>query len=61
MGLVDAFSPEDRVEVKFNDFHNLIKGCTQRDFLMNAVNTEVPYKYIRMMVTGNKEKADAAF
>lgn len=42
MGLADAFAAEDRVDVKFTDFYNLMKGCTQRDMLMNAVKTKSP-------------------
>ena len=52
MGLVDAFSAEDRVNVKFSQFYDLIKGCTQREMLMNAVKTRVPYEYIENMMTG---------
>lgn len=52
MGLADAFSAEDRVDVKFTDFYNLMKGCTQLDMLMNAVKTKVPYEYIECMMTG---------
>ena len=32
MGLADCFSAEDRVQVKFSTFYELVKGCTQRDF-----------------------------
>ena len=52
MGLADAFAAEDRVDVKFTDFYNLMKGCTQLDMLMNAVKTKVPYEYIECMMTG---------
>lgn len=52
MGLVDAFSAEDRVDVKFSQFYELMKGCTQREMLMNAVKTRVPYDYIENMMTG---------
>lgn len=52
MGLVDAFSAEDRVDVKFSQFYDLMKGCTQREMLMNAVKTRVPYEYIENMMTG---------
>ena len=31
MGLADAFGAEDRVQVKFSTFYELVKGCTQRD------------------------------
>lgn len=55
MGLVDAFSAEDRVNVRFSDFYNLIKGCTQREMLMNGINCNVPYQSMREMMTGIKE------
>lgn len=55
MGLVDTFSKEDRVEVKFSDFYNLVKGCTQRDTLMNGIKCDVPHKYLREMMSGVKE------
>lgn len=57
MGLADAFGAEDRMQVKFSDFYDLVKGCTQRDQLLNAVKCEVPYRYIREMMTGNSEAA----
>lgn len=55
MGLVDAFSAEDRIQVKFSDFYELVRGCTQRDQVLNAINCNVPHRYIREMVTGKSE------
>ena len=52
MGLADAFSAEDRVDVKFSDFYNLVEGCTQLKMVMNAVTTKVPYEYIIATMTG---------
>lgn len=49
MGLVDAFGAEDRVQVKFSDFYELVRGCTQRDQMLNAINCNVPHRYIREM------------
>lgn len=54
MGLVDAFGAEDRVNVKFSDFYNLVKGCTQRDMLMNAVRCKVPHCYTLEVMTGEE-------
>ena len=56
MGLSDVFSAEDRVDVKFTDFYNLVKGCTQRDILMNGVKCDVPHRYLREMMSGKKEE-----
>lgn len=58
MGLVDAFSAEDRIQVKFTDFYELVKGCTQRDQMLNAINCNVPHRYIREIVTGKSEEPE---
>lgn len=58
MGLVDAFSAEDRIQVKFSDFFELVRGCTQRDQMINAINCNVPHRYIREMVTGKSEEPE---
>lgn len=56
MSIVDAFSREDRVEVKFSDFYNIIKQAAQKENIMNGVNCNVPHEYIREMVTGKAEE-----
>lgn len=52
MGMMDAFNAEDRVQVKFSDFYNLMRGCAERDILMNGIETLVPHQYMHMMMTG---------
>lgn len=56
MGLADCFGAEDRVQVKFSMFYELVKGCTQREQLINGIRCEVPYKYMREMMSGEKEE-----
>ena len=56
MGFADALGREDRVEVKFTTFYEMMKGCTKAELIMNAVNCDVPHKYIREMATGKSEK-----
>lgn len=56
MGILDAFNPEDRVEVKFSDFYALMREASKAELLMNAVNCDVPHVYIREMATGQKEE-----
>lgn len=56
MGLIDSFSAEDRVDVKFTDFTTFMKATAQNQLLVNAINTDVPHKYIRRMLTGTKEE-----
>lgn len=56
MGLIDSFSAEDRVEVKFTDFATFMKATARNEMLVNAINADVPHKYIRRMLTGKKEE-----
>lgn len=57
MSLVDAFGKEDRTEVKFSEFFALVKQAAQYETLMNAVNCDVPHRFIRETMTGKKETA----
>lgn len=56
MSLVDAFAKEDRTEVKFSQFFALVKLAAQYETLMNAVNCDVPHRFIRETMTGKKEE-----
>ena len=56
MSLVDAFTKEDRTEVKFSQFFALVKQAAQHETLMNAVNCDVPHRFIRETMTGKKEE-----
>ncbi len=53
--ILDAFAKEDRVEVTFSDFYRLMQESTKAEIVMNAVNCNVPHKYIREMATGKSE------
>ena len=57
MSLVDAFAKEDRTEVKFSQFFALVKQAAQYETAMNAVNCDVPHRFIRETMTGKKETA----
>lgn len=57
MSLVDAFGREDRTEVKFSQFFALVKQAAQYEILMNAVNYDVPHRFIKETMTGKKETA----
>lgn len=57
MNLVDVFGKEDRTEVKFSEFFALVKQAAQYETLMNAVNCDVPHRFIRETMTGKKETA----
>lgn len=55
MGIVDMFSKEDRIEVKFSDFYTLVKESAKCELLMNAIKCDVPHRYMREMATGKSE------
>ena len=57
MSLVDMFGKEDKTEVKFSEFFALVKQAAQYETLMNAVNCDVPHRFIRETMTGKKETA----
>ena len=53
-----TFERKKSLQVKFSTFYELVKGCTQRDQLMNAINCNVPHRYIREMATGKSEEPE---
>lgn len=55
MGLADAFGKEDRVNVTFSDFYKLMKESARAELMMNAVNSNVPHRFIRETMTGKSE------
>lgn len=38
MGLIDSFSAEDRVSVKFSDFYNLMKEAAKAEVMIELAN-----------------------
>lgn len=56
MSLADVLGREDRTEVKFSEFFALVKQAAQYETLMNAVNCDVPHRFIRETMTGKKEE-----
>lgn len=58
MGLADAFGKEDRVEIKTSELFEILKVGARSDLVMNAVNCNVPHRYIREMATGIFEDAN---
>lgn len=62
MGLMDAFTADARVELKVGELYDVLRVAASHEktarHLMNAVKCEVPYKYIREIMTGEKEVED---
>ena len=59
MGLVDMFSAEDRVAVKFSDFYALIKGCTEREIITNGLKNCIPHAHILAMLDELPEQSES--
>ena len=53
MGMMDAFTPDTKVELKFSDFYNLVKGTTRAEMMLNGIKNEVDHDLIYKIVTGN--------
>lgn len=56
--IADLFKAETEIEIKAGELFGIMREATKAEFLMNGVQCEVPYKYIREMATGEKEEGD---
>ena len=60
MGIIDAFAADARVEFKVGDLYDILRVAASNEktaqFLKNAIECEVPYNYIREVITGKKEE-----
>lgn len=54
MGILDAISKEDRVEVTYSDFYSLMKEATKAELLMNGVKQQVSHEDMYAMMTGEE-------
>lgn len=50
MEILDAFAAEDRVDVKFSTFYELVKGCAEREFITNGLKHKIPHAHILAML-----------
>ena len=60
MGILDAFAAEDRVDVKFSTFYELVKGCAEREFITNGLKHRIPHAHILAMLGELPEPGVAA-
>lgn len=59
-GILDAFAAEDRVDVKFSTFYELVKGCAEREFITNGLKHKIPHAHILVMLDELPEPEVAA-
>lgn len=55
MGFMDAFTTDAPVTIKHAEYYALMKEAAKAELIMNAVNCNVPHKYIRETMTGKEE------
>ena len=56
MGLADVIGPEERIQLKFSEYCNLIKAEAERRLLINALKTRVPYDQVWKMLSGENDE-----
>lgn len=56
MGLMDAITAEDRVQLKVSDLETLMKNAAKADLIFDGIRAEVPHRYMREIITGKKEE-----
>ena len=53
MGIIDAFSREDRVEVTVSQLYDLVKEAGRADLFRNGVKNKIPYAHILCVMDGD--------
>lgn len=53
MTIMDAFKPEDRVEITVNQLYGLMKEASRADLFRNGVKNMVPYDHILQVMDGD--------
>ena len=56
MGMMDAFTAEDRTQIKVSSLYSMLKEGAKAELLINAVKCRVPYDYIMQMATGKSDE-----
>ena len=56
MGLMELFTPEDKIELNFTQLHGLTTEAVKHDLLMNGIKCDVPHVFLREVMTGKKEE-----
>ena len=56
MGLIELFTPEDKIELNFKQLHSLTTEAVKHDLLMNGIKCDVPHAFLREVMTGEKEE-----
>lgn len=55
MGLMDSFTSDAPVELKYREYYNLMREAAKTELIENAIKADVPGYYIAAMLTGKLE------
>lgn len=55
MGLLDGFTSDGTVNMKYTEFYKLMREAAKAELMENAARCNVPHEYIREMLTGKME------
>lgn len=55
MGLLDGFTSDGTVDMKYTEFYKLMRETAKAELMENAAKCNVPHEYIREMLTGKME------
>lgn len=47
MGLMDAFNPEDRIEITKSEYYNLVKNTSNLEMMLKLIKNNTPIKTIK--------------
>ena len=53
MGIMDAFSKEDRTEITVSQLYELVKEAGRADLFRNGVKNKIPYAHILCVIDGD--------
>lgn len=58
MGIMDAFSREDRIEVTVSQLYDLVNEACRADLFRNGVKNRIPYEHILAVIDGTPAETD---
>ena len=58
MGLVDTFSAEDRIQVKYSDYYRLVRAEAEKQLIKNGIHAGIPREQILKMLSGQNDELE---
>lgn len=56
MGIVDAFSAEEKIPMKFSEFYAVVKQAAQYEILCNAIRNGMTYQLDKLIEVKEKQE-----